>query len=61
MKSDDGKKQAQMLADITWDVGLRDRTFMELLNHPTNPLTKDDVRKLIARDPARDGRYKGFS
>ncbi len=34
--------------------------FMELLNHPTNPLTPADVDRLVARYPARYGRFAGF-
>ncbi|WP_439398595.1 hypothetical protein ACRQ5Q_14800 [Bradyrhizobium sp. PMVTL-01] len=34
--------------------------FMELVNHPTNPMTKRDLAALIKRDPDRYGRFEGF-
>lgn len=34
--------------------------FMELLNHPTNPITPEDVDMLVARRPERWGRFAGF-
>ena len=34
--------------------------FMELLNHPTNPLTPADVDRLVARDSAHYGQFAGF-
>lgn len=40
--------------------GERDATFMELINHPTNPLTRDDLARNIARRPALWSRYAGF-
>ena len=38
----------------------RDQAFTEMLNNPANPLTPEDVDHLVARDPARYGRYAGF-
>ena len=38
----------------------RDQAFMEMLNHPTNPLTSKDIAALYFRNPARYGRYVGF-
>lgn len=38
----------------------RDQAFMETLNHPTNPLTPEDVDRLVACNPERYGRYAGF-
>lgn len=35
-------------------------TFLELVNHPTNPLTKEDLAANIARRPALWSRYAGF-
>lgn len=35
-------------------------TFMELVNHPTNPLTREDLAANIARRPSLWGRYAGF-
>ena len=34
--------------------------FMDLVNHPTNPMTNDDLRKLIERHPDRYGRFAHF-
>lgn len=36
------------------------RTFMELVNHPTNPITREDLAANIARRPALWARYAGF-
>lgn len=38
----------------------RDATFMELVNHPTNPLTREDLEANIRRRPALWQRYAGF-
>jgi hypothetical protein len=38
----------------------RDKAFLEMLNHPTNPLTSKDIATLYFRNPARYGRYVGF-
>jgi capsid protein len=35
-------------------------TFMELVNHPTNPLTREDLAANIERRPALWGRFAGF-
>ena len=35
-------------------------TFMELVNHPTNPLTREDLAANIKRRPALWERYAGF-
>lgn len=40
--------------------GDRDATFMELVNHPTNPLTQEDLAANIARRPSLWKRYEGF-
>ena len=34
--------------------------FMDLVNHPTNPLTKSDLAALIAKRPNTYGRFAGF-
>jgi hypothetical protein len=34
--------------------------FMELVNHPTNPMTREDIEALIARRPEHYGRFAGF-
>ena len=38
----------------------RDILFMELVNHPTNPLTREDLARNIERRPALWSRYAGF-
>lgn len=38
----------------------RNATFMELVNHPTNPLTREDMARNIERRPALWSRYAGF-
>ena len=55
------KTQMQMFYAAARKHGERDRAFMELRNHPTNPLTAEDVRKLAVRWPTRYGRYAGFA
>lgn len=37
-----------------------DQTFMELVNHPTNPMTREDLEANIKRRPELWGRYAGF-
>jgi Ca2+-binding EF-hand superfamily protein len=34
--------------------------FMELVNHATNPMTREDLQSLIARRPNVYGRFAGF-
>jgi len=34
--------------------------FMELVNHPTNPLTREDLAANIKRRPALWARYAGW-
>lgn len=38
----------------------RDATFMELVNHPTNPMTREDLARNIERRPELWSRYAGF-
>jgi len=38
----------------------RDQAFMDLVRHPTNPLTREDLEANIRRRPALWGRYAGF-
>lgn len=35
-------------------------TFLELVNHPTNPLTREDLAANIKRRPALWSRYSGW-
>ena len=34
--------------------------FLEMIQHPTNPLTKKDLKALIARNPNLWERFAGF-
>lgn len=34
--------------------------FLEMVNHPTNPITRADLEALIARRPAVYGRFAGW-
>lgn len=36
------------------------RTFLELWNHPTNPLTKEDLAQNIKRRPELWGRFASY-
>jgi hypothetical protein len=36
------------------------RTFLELWNHPTNPMTKEDLAKNIERRPTLWSRFKHY-
>lgn len=36
------------------------RHFLEMLNHPSNPITKTDLKALILLRPEVWGRFKGF-
>ncbi len=38
----------------------RDQAFFEMLTHPTNPLTRQDLGMLIKRRPEVYSRYAGF-
>lgn len=54
------KTQVQMFYEEQSKVAARDHAFVELVNHPTNPLTNQDLERAIARWPERYGRYAGF-
>jgi hypothetical protein len=34
--------------------------FLEMVNHPTNPMSREDLQALINRRPAVYGRFAGF-
>jgi len=52
--------QAQHYEQARRDLAATNQTFMELVNHPTNPLTKEDLERNIERRPSLWGRYAGF-
>ncbi len=54
------KSQLQMWQDAEAASARLNAAFMEMLKHPTNPLTAADLRGLIARRPDHYGRFAGF-
>ena len=52
--------QAQMYYAAERRAAERDQLFMELVQHPTNPLTREDLVANIQRRPALWERYSGF-
>jgi hypothetical protein len=38
----------------------RNNAFLEMVNDPVNPLTNQDLERLIARFPVRWARFSGF-
>ena len=38
----------------------RNEVFLEMVNHPTNPLTGDDLRKLIVSNPSRWQQFESW-
>lgn len=53
------KTQRRMYDDATARIAERDELFMEMIRGP-NPLTPEEIDRLIERDPARYGRYAKF-
>ena len=54
------KTQYQMYREAEKRIFDRNRGFLELASHPTNPLTNQDLERLIARWPERYGMYSGW-
>jgi hypothetical protein len=54
------KSQAHMYYDAEKMAGEVNRTFLELVNHPTNPLTREDLIANIQRRPALWSRFAGW-
>lgn len=54
------KTQLQMYREEELRLFAESRAFMELVNHPTNPMTNQDLERLIARWPEKYGRFSGF-
>lgn len=52
--------QAQMYYAAERKAADRDIAFLELVGHPTNPLTREDLAANIKRRPALWLRYAGF-
>ena len=38
----------------------QNEAFLELVSHSSNPMTNDDLRKLVERHPDRYGRFAHF-
>lgn len=54
------KSQLQMYRDAEAQVADGNRLFLEMVDHPTNPITRVDLEALIARRPERWGRFSGW-
>jgi hypothetical protein len=52
--------QLQLFYAASRRAGERDATFLELIAHPTNPLTREDLVANIARRPSLWKRYEGY-
>ena len=54
------KTQLQMYQEAEQWIFDRNREFLELVSHPTNPLTNQDLERLIACWPERYEMYSGW-
>ena len=54
------KTQYQMYREAEQRIFDRNALFLELVNHPTNPMTNQTLERLIARWPERYERYSGW-
>ena len=54
------KTQMQLFYEAGRKISDGHSAFMEMITHPTNPLTSNDLRKLIAKRPELYGKYSGF-
>ncbi len=54
------KTQYQMYREAEQKLFDANSVFMGMVKHPTNPLTNQDLERLIARFPARWERFSGF-
>ena len=52
--------QLRMLYAAHDRIADQNEAFLELVSHPTNPMTDDDLRKLVERNPERYGRFANF-
>ncbi len=60
MESNSIETQYQMFENERRKVAALNALFVELIQHPTNPLTNEDLVKLIARRPEKYGRFAGW-
>lgn len=54
------KSQYQLCQEALSKLSGTNAHFMEMVHHPTNPLTNEDLRRLVERFPERWGRFAGF-
>lgn len=54
------KTQLQMYREAERKLVDANEAFMDMVNDPDNPMTNDDLERLIARWPERYGRFSGF-
>ena len=54
------KTQQQLFNEAHRKLADADQHFMDLIKDPVNPLTNDDLIKLVERFPQRWDRYSGF-
>ncbi len=54
------KTQMQMYREVEQKIFRENQAFMDMVNDPVNPLTNDDLERLIARWPERYGRFSSF-
>lgn len=52
--------QLEMWRDAERHAARLNEAFLELVSNPTNPMTRDDLARLIARRPHTYGRFSGF-
>jgi hypothetical protein len=52
--------QAQQFELARRKIAALNAAFMEMVTHPTNPMTREDLEALIARRPERYARFAGF-
>jgi len=54
------KTQKEMFYTAHGKTARLNTVFMDLVNDPANPITNEDLKKLIARKPEVYGRFAGF-
>ena len=54
------KTQYKMYQEAEQRIFDRNNAFLEMVNDPVNPLTNQDLERLIARFPVRWARFSGF-
>lgn len=54
------KTQMQIYEEVRKNIAAGNELFMGMIKDKENPLTNDDLRKLIEMRPDHWGRFKGF-